>query len=355
MISVVMVACNVERFLSEAIESILRQTYRDFEFVIVDFGSSDKSKEIISSYAARDSRIKFHEIPHCGLAEARNQACLLAQGQYIAIMDADDISVPERLAWEVEFLDSHRQVGVVGGAVDWVDATDKSLKSSWSALHPPVGNREILSALQKENQFWQPSVLMRREAFTIVGGYREAFAPAEDYDLWLRISEKFEMANLDRVVLKYRIHSGQVSMRKHRQQNLSSLAALRSAASRRNGSPDPMQSVTEITPELLIELGIDEEKQRGALAAGFRGWMQIMMAAKEWPAALNAGNEMLRLSDQKKLGARAIADMRLEVARLYWKNNRYSMSIISAAHAVLTRPRLAGRPFVRLLHRFGLA
>ena len=128
LVSVVMVVCNVERFLGEAIESILGQTYRDFEFVIVDFGSSDKSKEIISSYAARDSRMKLHEIPHCGLAEARNHACSLAQGQYIAIMDADDISVPERLAWEVEFLDAHPQVGVVGGAVDWVDATGKSVQ-----------------------------------------------------------------------------------------------------------------------------------------------------------------------------------------------------------------------------------
>jgi hypothetical protein len=355
LVSVVMVVCNVQRFLGEAIESILGQTYREFEFVIVDFGSSDKSKEIISSFAAKDSRVNFHEIPHCGLAEARNHACSLAQGQYIAIMDADDISVPERIAWEVDFLETHPQVGVVGGAVDWIDVTGKSLQSTWAALHPPVGNSEILPALQSENQFWQPSVLMRREAFTAVGRYRQAFAPAEDYDLWLRISEKFEVANLDRVVLKYRIHPNQVSMRKHKQQNISSLAALLSAASRRSGSPDPMEGVTQITPELLVELGIDEAKQRAALAAGYNGWMQIMMAAKEWPAALRAGNEMLNLSDQKLLGARAVADMHLEVARLYWKNNQYSMSIKSAAHAVITRPRLAGRPFVRLLHRFGLA
>jgi hypothetical protein len=354
LVSVVMVVCNVERFLGEAIESILGQSYREFEFVIVDFGSTDKSKEIISSYAAKDSRINLHEISHCGLAEARNQACLLAQGQYIAIMDADDISMPERLAWEVEFMEGHPQVGVVGGAVDWIDAAGRSLQSTWAALHPPVGNREILAALQNENQFWQPSVLMRRTAFAAAGGYREAFAPAEDYDLWLRISEKFEMANLRQVVLKYRIHPGQVSMRKHRKQNISSLAALLSSASRRTGRSDPMEAVTEITPELLVGLGIDEAKQRAALAAGYTGWMQIMMAAKEWPAALSAGHEMLRLSDQKRIGARAIADMRLEIARLYWKNNQYSMSIISAAHAVITRPRLAGRPFVRLLHRFDL-
>src|ERR1700733_9393562 len=89
-VSVAMVVCNVERFLVEAIESILGQTFREFEFIIVDFGSTDQTKGIVSSYAAKDPRIKLHEIPHCGLAEARNVSCFLARGQYIAIQDADD-------------------------------------------------------------------------------------------------------------------------------------------------------------------------------------------------------------------------------------------------------------------------
>ena len=93
LISVVMVICNVDRFLAEAIESILAQSFRDFEFIIVDFGSADNSKAIASHYAAEDTRIKFHEIPHCGLAEARNAGCALAQARYIAIMDADDVSL----------------------------------------------------------------------------------------------------------------------------------------------------------------------------------------------------------------------------------------------------------------------
>src|SRR6516225_9438340 len=84
-VSVVMVVCNVERFLAEAIESILAQTFRDFEFIIIDYGSSDRSRSIISSLAAKDKRIKLHEIPHCILPEARNAGCFLAQGQYIAL------------------------------------------------------------------------------------------------------------------------------------------------------------------------------------------------------------------------------------------------------------------------------
>src|SRR5215831_10328673 len=117
LLSVVLVVCNVDRFLAEAIESILGQTFRNFEFIIVDFGSTDKSIAIISDYAAKDSRIKFHTIPRCGLAEARNAGCSFAEGRYIAIMDADDVSVHERLAWQVDFMQKHEDVSVIGGAV----------------------------------------------------------------------------------------------------------------------------------------------------------------------------------------------------------------------------------------------
>src|ERR1700733_11651747 len=114
LVSVAMVVCNVDRFLSESIESILAQTFREFEFIIVDFGSTDKSTTIASSYAAQDSRIKLHTIPCCGLAEARNASCLLAQAQYIAIMDADDIATRDRLMWQVDFMEKRSEVGVLG-------------------------------------------------------------------------------------------------------------------------------------------------------------------------------------------------------------------------------------------------
>src|SRR5579872_49842 len=126
LVSVVMVTRNADRFLAESIESILGQTFRDFEFIILDFGSTDKTKAIVSSYAAKDSRVRLHEIPSCGLAEARNAGCSLARGKYIAIMDADDVSVPERLALEVEFMENNPGVGVLGGVTECIDATGSS-------------------------------------------------------------------------------------------------------------------------------------------------------------------------------------------------------------------------------------
>lgn len=350
-VSVAMVVCNVERFLAEAIESILGQTYRDFEFVIVDFGSTDRSKEIIAGYAAKDSRVKLHEIPHCGLAEARNVGCFMAQGQYIAIMDADDVSLPERLMLQVEFMEKHPRVGVLGGAVDWMDGTGKFMRSPFATLEPATSDCEIRSILPTRNVFCQPSVMIRKEAFALAGGYRGAFAPAEDYDLWLRISEHFEMANLEQVILKYRIHPHQVSVRKHKQQNLSTLAALASATSRRNGNPDPWNAVAKITPELLIELGISEAAQQSSFATGYMGWIKIMSAAGEWSTALHTGIEMLKSSDWKFLEKQTRADMYLKVAALYWKNNRFLMSAITLGQAVKTQPMATGRRLKPFLHR----
>jgi hypothetical protein len=263
-------------------------------------------------------------------------------------MDADDVSLQERLMRGVEFLEKHPEVGVVGGAVDWIDAAGTILANvvppAGVTLRPPVGNCEIQSALVNYNPFWQPSILMRREAFALVGGYRPAFAPTEDYDLWLRISEHFEMANLKQVILNYRIHPYQVSVRRRKQQTLCTLAARASAASRRNGKPDPLSSVEEVTPAVLVGLGVGEAKQQLALANEYRGWIHSLWGAGEWSGALNAAIEMLRSSDWKYIDRRMMADMRLEVAALYWKNHRFLKGIVTAGHAVITRPRIAARP-----------
>src|SRR5262249_38794407 len=155
LVSVVMVVCNADRFIAEAIESILGQTFGDFEFIVVDFGSTDKSQSTIRSYAAKDSRVKFHSISNCSLAEARNAGCFLAQGRYIAIMDADDVSLPERLNWEFTFLEKHPEVGLLGGATDWIDATGRSLRID----RLPTEDQDIRAALGSCCPLCQPTLL----------------------------------------------------------------------------------------------------------------------------------------------------------------------------------------------------
>ena len=350
LVSVVMVVRNVDRFLAEAVESILAQTFTDFEFVILDFGSTDRSKAIASSYAARDNRIRLHEVPNCGLAEARNAACFLAEGQYIAIQDADDMSVPDRLLRQVEFMEKHQDFGLLGGAAEWVDSQAKSL---WT-LTFPTEDCEIRSALSTRCPFSQTAVLLRREAFLAVGGYRAAFAPSEDYDLWLRISEHFRCANLKEVVVKYRIHPQQVSVSGRKQQTFCAVAARASAAFRKNGSPDLLNREKAITPELLARLGVSEAELQTSLFSNYRDWIRNMVAAKEYSVALQIAAEMLQ-SDWEYVEQWKIACLQLIAARLYWRQKRFPKSFVSACHAVRQPAALAKDFGQALLRRIGRA
>ncbi len=345
LVSVVMVVRDVERFLGEAIESILCQTFRDFEFIIVDFGSTDKSRSILSTYAVKDCRIKVHVIPNCALAQARNSGCSLAQGRYIAIMDADDIAVPERLAWQVEFMGNHPDVGVLGGATEWIDATGRLLRID----RPPVEDPEIRAALKGRCPFATPTI--RTEAFGLVGGYRRVFVQAEDYDLWLRIAERFQCANLPQVVLKYRIHSGQLSVRRTREQTLCVLAAQVSALARGEGMPDPLDGVDAVTPELLAALGVSDATQQITTAGQCLSWLRTMYLAGEYSSALATTDEVLESSGWEHAERWQMADIRLIAARSYWKQRRFARSLLMACQAFMTRPAMAGRPIKTLLRR----
>src|SRR6267154_728024 len=347
LVSVVMPVCNVERFLAESIESILGQTFRDFEFIIIDFGSTDNSTSIVSSYAARDNRIKFHKIPNCVLPAARNAGCSLAQGKYIAIMDADDVSLTNRLALQVDFIERRSEIALLGGATEWIDATGRSL----GAHHVPSEYYEIQSALATRCPFWHPTILIRKDIFLIVGGYRAAFIFAHDYDLELRIAERFECTNLKQVVLKYRIHPFQVTFHSQRQQTLYKLAAQASAIRRGHSKLDPLEGARKITTRLLAELGVGEPAQQNALASDCRNWIRSMSAAREYSAALDAARQMLgsRLNYVERW---QIADLRLAVARLYWKQGRFVRSAVTAGHALITRPLILARPLKLFLRWF---
>jgi len=346
LVSVVMVVCNVDRFLAASIESILTQTFREFEFIVVDFGSTDTSKPIVSSYMAKDSRMKVHEIPHCSLAEARNAACSLAEGQYIAIMDADDVSLPNRLRWQVSFMEKEPDVGLLGGAVEWIDGTGRPLHVQFH----PAEDDEIRAALPNGYPFCHPSLIMRRDTFLRAGGYRPAFTQAEDYDLAIRMSEQCKCSNLKQVVLKYRIHPYQDSMRKVGQQALAMLAAQVSAVSRKNRLPDPFDSIKVITPEALAALGVTKARQKGQIATYSMQWVRNMCMAGEYSVALREALKVLR-SDLDCIEGWRVADLRLLVAGLYWKQGRFVRSCLTLVRALASRPITMGRPIKPLLRR----
>jgi hypothetical protein len=230
LISVCMPVYNAKRYIEEAIESILGQTFKDFEFLIIDDGSTDRSLAILKRYAAQDARIRLWSRPNAGYVVRLNEMLHQARGDLIARMDADDVALPERFARQVEFLRSHPEVDLVGGAQEHISAKGYHL----FAYHEPLEHQEIQeSALAGICPICHPSVMMRRNAVLAVGGYREELMPAEDFDLWLRMGERGLLANLPEVLTRYRVHESSVSASLQQRQISHMQAAVDGACDRR--------------------------------------------------------------------------------------------------------------------------
>ncbi len=181
---------NSEKYLQEAVDSILNQTFKDFEFIIINDGSTDRTKEILESY--QDHRIILINQENMGLTKSLNKGISLAKGEYIARQDADDISLPERLEKQLEFLERYNNITLLGTAVKIID--EKGIYIHTRKY--PIDYSSIRKFIKKDNPFSHGSVMFRRKCFLEMGGYREIFFIAQDYDLWLRFAEKYEVANL---------------------------------------------------------------------------------------------------------------------------------------------------------------
>ena len=202
-VSILMPVFNGEKYLQEAIESILGQTFVDYEFLIIDDGSADQSFSIIKEFG--DSRIKLERNGlNRGLVYSLNKGLDLASGEYIARMDCDDISLPERLAKQVAFMDCHPEVGVCG---TWVESMDTG--QIYRCL---VDHESIQAGLLQTNQMAHPSVMIRTSVIRQHRlYYNPAFPYAEDYELWVRMAKLTRLANLPEVLVRHRIHSLQIS------------------------------------------------------------------------------------------------------------------------------------------------
>lgn len=183
---------NGERFLRESIESILNQTFEDFEFLIVNDGSTDASPDIIKEYAKKDPRIKPAHQENIGLTRSLNKGLKLAKGKYIARMDADDISDSKRLETQAGFLDAHASIGVVGINSYVIDERGNIIDK----VGHPESHDEIRSKILSDNKMVHSSIMLRKNLLETNGYYNEEFHLAQDYDLLLRLSVVTELANL---------------------------------------------------------------------------------------------------------------------------------------------------------------
>lgn len=203
-ISVILPVHNGASFLAEAIESILDQTYRDFEFLMIDDGSTDASLQLMQNYAQKDARIRLLARENRGLVETLNEMVDMAHGTWVARMDADDVSMPNRLARQLE----------------WLEQTGADICGSWVQRFGNADNRllrmhqsdgAIKTELLFHSPFAHPSVMLRASVAKRLP-YDDAWIKAEDYDLWVRAAEAgLTMTNIPEALLRYRVHEGQVS------------------------------------------------------------------------------------------------------------------------------------------------
>ncbi len=207
LVSVVMPVFNGERFLAEAIESILSQTFTDFEFIIVDDGSQDRSAAVAGSYAQHDERIRFVRLErNVGEADARNHGFARARGELIATMDCDDVSLPQRLQRQVDYLRGNPSVGVLGTGAQ---AVNEELRPLFN-FDLPQQHALIVMNLFVGSFFIHPSTMMRRDAVADVGGYETSRRTAPDTELWSRLMWRTRFANLPERLLLYRWHHEQI-------------------------------------------------------------------------------------------------------------------------------------------------
>ena len=238
---------NGERFLAAAIDSVLAQTFGDFEFLILDDGSTDGSRAIAARYAAQDRRIRLIARENRGLVASLNQLLDEAQAPLIARMDADDLCLPERFARQIAFLAQHPEIGVLGSWTEDIDEHDAAYPLV--AADHPVDHEAFIAAIDSGAPLLcHPAVIYRRDIVRGVGGYHPAFRHCEDLDLWLRLATVTRIANLPERLLRYRHYSQQVSSRHATEQQVNAAISRLAYAERRAGRADPTLRLTRLPP-----------------------------------------------------------------------------------------------------------
>jgi glycosyltransferase involved in cell wall biosynthesis len=208
LVSAVMPVYNARRYLRGAVESVIAQSFTDWELIAVDDGSKDDSLAILKEYAERDGRVKVMSRANTGIVGALNDGLKAATGELIARMDADDLALPGRFGKQVAFLKEHRDHVLVGSQVMLIDSDDADLcpKQDTEYSHEAIDKAHLAGRWPLVH----PSVMMRREAVERVGGYRDKYQWLEDLDLFLRLAEVGKLASVPEVLLRYRLHTGSV-------------------------------------------------------------------------------------------------------------------------------------------------
>lgn len=250
-ISVILPVHNGQPFLFAAVSSVLSQTFKSFELIAIDDGSTDDSFAVLHEFASTDPRMTVVSRPNRGLISTLNEGIALSSGDYIARMDSDDVAFPDRFALQVAHLDANPDIVALGGQIVLIDEVDRPICRFSSPLdHEMIDSKHMTNFA---SVLCHPATMLRTQALRDIGGYDEAMEAAEDFDLWLRLAEIGRLANLSASVLYYRQHLNSVGYAKRQRQRLSAWRAIK-AASERRGLPFSLMPPEAETPVSVADV-----------------------------------------------------------------------------------------------------
>jgi len=221
-ISVIMPVYNGEPYLERAVQSILDQTYKNFELILINDGSTDNSPQILENFAKSDKRIRLINQPNQGLIKTLNTGIAEAKAPLIARMDADDIAFPDRFKIQKNHMENHPNITALGSAIIVIDENDNQADTVY---YPPNGKQLDTYILKNGSPLAHPAVMMQTQAIKDLGGYKELFRHAEDYELWLRLHKHGQIHNIQEPLLYYRHHQDKISVNHAKEQALVSVVA----------------------------------------------------------------------------------------------------------------------------------
>lgn len=253
LVSVILPFRDAAAHVAEAVESIRAQTLDRWELICLDDGSTDDSAAEVAALARHDTRIRVVRLTGGGIVASLNHGLREARGAFVARMDADDVSLPSRLAVQAARLEADGSLAAVGGAYDVIDARG----TVWRTRRPPMEPARVAEALVRSNCLCHPTMMFRREALAgFAGPYRGQFPLAEDYDLWLRMAEHCAIGNVPEVVLRYRRDLGGLDPAQIVRQAVSTEGARHSARARRAGRADPAEAWVAADHDTLQRAGV---------------------------------------------------------------------------------------------------
>lgn len=234
-VSVLMAVRDGQQWLRPAVDSILTQTFSNFELLVIDDGSSDETPHILGEYRALDQRVIVIPQAREGLVCALNRGLARATAPFVARLDADDVALPQRLQRQLSYFEEHPKTNLLG---TWAQAID-ALGRPKRLLRPPVDRKILVETLVRTNPFIHSSIMFRTAIARELGGYHPPFEAAEDYDFWLRFSEIGDIAILPEVLIQYRRHGSSVTTRRAVTQVFSVRLAKQASEARRTARDDP--------------------------------------------------------------------------------------------------------------------